>query len=73
MEFTVIVEPEIIDVLGIDNVNAFLQDAAARLKLKAAAQKALADLDYFDELVNDPQWQSARQQAWEQQKHHSNR
>ncbi len=69
MEFTVTIEPEIIDVLGADKVSAFLNDAATKLKLKAAAQETLADLTYFDELVNDPQWQTARQQAWEQEKH----
>lgn len=69
MEFTVTVESEVVDVLGADTVNLFLQDAATRLKLKAAAQEALADLDYFDQLINDPQWQVARQQAWEQDKH----
>ena len=68
MEFTVVVEPEIIDVLGVDKVNAFLQDAAVRLKLKAAAQEALADLPNFDSLVNDPEWHIARGQAWEQEK-----
>ncbi|GAB2566351.1 hypothetical protein [Spirosoma areae] len=70
MEFMVTVEPEVIDVLGADKVSAFLKDAATKLKLKAAAQETLADLDYFNELVNDPQWQTARQQAWEQEKHH---
>lgn len=69
MEFTVTIEPEVIDILGADKVNAFLQDAADRLKLKAAAREALADLDYFDQLVNDPVWQSARRQAWEENKH----
>ena len=68
MEFTLTIEPEVINVLGADKVSAFLQDAAAKLKLKAAAQEALADLDYFNELVNDPEWQTARQQAWEQEK-----
>lgn len=69
MEFTVTIESEVVNVLGADKVDAFLRDAATRLKLKAAAQEALADLDYFDELVNDPAWQAARQQAWEQEKH----
>lgn len=69
MEFTVTIEPEVIEVLGTDKVTAFLQDAVTRLKLKAAAQEALADLDYFDELVNDPAWRMARQQAWDQEKH----
>ncbi len=63
------VEAEIISVLGADKVSAFLTDAAIKLKRKAAAQETLADLDYFDELVNDPQWQTARQQAWDQEKH----
>lgn len=69
MEFMITVEPEVVDVLGVDKVSAFLKDAATKLKLKAASQEALADLNYFDELVNDPQWQTARQQAWEQEKH----
>jgi hypothetical protein len=68
MEFMVTVDYEVIDVLGADKVNAFLQDAATRLKLKAAAQEALADLTYFDELVNDLAWQTAREQAWAQEK-----
>jgi len=68
MEFTVTVDAKVIDVLGADKVNAFLQDAATKLKLKAAAQEALADLTYFDELVNDPAWQIAREQAWAQEK-----
>ena len=69
MEFTITIEPAVIEVLGADKVGAFLQDAATRLKLKAAAQEALADLDYFDELVNDPKWQTARKEAWDQEKH----
>jgi hypothetical protein len=69
MEFMITVEPEVIDVLGAEKVSAFLQDAATKLKLKAAAQEALADLTHFDELVNDSQWQTARQQAWDQEKH----
>ena len=68
MEFIVTVDSKIIDVLGVDKVNAFLQDAATNLKLKVAAQEALADLTYFDELVNDPVWQTAREQAWAQEK-----
>ncbi|RZM14981.1 MAG: hypothetical protein EOO88_43860 [Pedobacter sp.] len=69
MEFTVTIDPEVIDILGADKVNAFLQDAATSLRIKAAAQESLADIDYFDELVNDPKWQQARQQAWDQDKH----
>jgi hypothetical protein len=68
MEFTITIELEVIDILGPDQVNAFLQDAAVRLRLKAAAQDALSEIDYFDDLVNDPDWQLARQQAWEQDK-----
>ncbi|SOD78114.1 hypothetical protein [Spirosoma fluviale] len=67
MEFTVTVDPEVIDVLGADQVSAFLNDAATKLKLKVAAQEALADIDYFDELVNESEWKKARQQVWEQQ------
>ncbi|ADB36385.1 hypothetical protein [Spirosoma linguale] len=70
MEFTVTVDPEVIDVLGADQVSAFLNDAATKLKLKVAAKEALADINYFDELVNDPTWEKARQQAWEQEQHH---
>ena len=69
MEFTLTIEPEVVDTLGADKVNAFLQDAVARLNVKAAAQEALAYLPLFDELSNDPDWQMARQQAWDQEKH----
>ena len=70
MEFTITIEPDVIDALGVDQVSAFLKDAASKLKLKAAAQESLGDLTYFDELVNDPAWKTAREQAWEQEKHH---
>lgn len=69
MEFTVTIEPEVVDVLGADKVGAFLQNAATQLRLKAAAQEALTDLADFDTLVNDPEWQTARQQAWSKEKH----
>lgn len=69
MEFAITVEPAVVDVLGADKVGAFLRDAATRLKLKAAAQETLSDLDYFDELVNDPKWQTARDQALDQEKY----
>jgi hypothetical protein len=69
MEFTVTIEPEVIDILGTDKVSAFLRDAADRLKLKAAAQEALTDANYFDQLINDPEWQVARRQAWEENKY----
>ena len=54
------IEPEVIEVLGADRVTTYLNDVAARLRLKAAAREALADLDYFDGLVNDPQWKTTR-------------
>ncbi len=68
MEFTVTIEPEVIDALGAEEVSAFLKDAATRLRLKVAAKEALADLDYFDDLTNDFGWEVAREQAWEQEK-----
>ncbi len=69
MEISVEVDDDLVRTIGIETVKSRLSSFASRLELSIAAQEALNELTTID-LTNDPQWQTSRSLAWEQEKHH---
>jgi len=59
---------EIVQQVGYEEVERYLQEFAQQLILKIAAQEARKDLETID-LENDTEWQLARNLAWEEEKH----
>ncbi|AQG82181.1 hypothetical protein [Spirosoma montaniterrae] len=68
MQVTIEVEDSVVETLGYDLVKNLLSDSAAHLEMKIAAMAILQELSDEDPM-HDPAWQTARQQAWEQEKH----
>lgn len=68
MQITIEVEDSLIEILGYERVKDLLSDSAAHLEMKIAAQEILNELAETDPM-DDPAWATARQQAWEQEKH----
>ena len=68
MQITIEVEDSLIETLGYERVKDLLSDSAAHLEMKIAAQEILNELAEAD-LMDDPAWTIAREQAWEQEKH----
>lgn len=68
IEFKVEIEENVVQQVGYQEVERYLQEFAQQLILKIAAQEVLDDLKNVD-LENDPQWQMARNLAWEKEKH----
>ncbi|MFD2570895.1 hypothetical protein ACFSUS_09645 [Spirosoma soli] len=68
MQVTIEVEDSLIEALGYERVKDLLSDSAAHLEMKVAAQEILKEFSEEDPM-HDPAWQTARQQAWEQEKH----
>ncbi len=68
MQITVEVEDHVIESLGYERVKDLLSDSAAHLEMKVAALEILNELSENDP-VQDPAWKTAREQAWEQEKH----
>lgn len=68
MQITIDVEDSLIETLGYERVKSLLSDTAAHLELKIAAQEILKELAE-DDPMSDPAWTTAREQAWEQEKH----
>ncbi|GAB2601822.1 hypothetical protein [Spirosoma areae] len=68
MQITVEVEDSVIESLGYERVKDLLSDSAAHLEMKVAALEILKELAENDP-VHDPAWRTAREQAWEQEKH----
>ncbi len=66
-QLTIAVEESLLESLGKIEVERSLHEWLTRLQLKTAAKEALEDLATFD-LTNDPQWQTARELAWQQEK-----
>lgn len=66
--FKVEIEESIVQQVGYEEVERYLQEFAQRLILKIAAQEARKDLETID-LENDTEWQLARNLAWEEEKH----
>ena len=68
MQVIIEVEDRLIESLGYDRVRDLLSDSAAHLEMKIAAQEILREFSE-DDPINYPAWLTARQQAWEQEKH----
>lgn len=68
MQITIEVEDTLIETLGYERVRELLNDSAAHLEMKIAVQGILDELAEADPM-NDPAWATAREQAWEQEKH----
>jgi hypothetical protein len=66
-EFKIQLEDSFVQQFGYAEVDNYLKELVRKLYLKMAAQEILQDLEEID-LENDPQWQSARKSAWEQEK-----
>lgn len=68
IEFKIEIEENIVQQVGYQEVERYLQEFAQQLILKIAAQEVLDDLKNVD-LENDPQWQMARNLAWQEEQH----
>ena len=66
-EFKIQLEDSLVQRFGYAEVDNYLKELVKKLHLKMAAQEILKDLEEID-LENDPQWQVARNEAWEQEK-----
>lgn len=68
VDLVIKVDEDTIKMLGRKALQQQFQEYVNMLLTKAAAQEALSDLALFDELANDPEWQRAREAAWEEEK-----
>jgi hypothetical protein len=68
VEFKIQLEDSIVQTFGHQQVEAYLQDFVKKMLLKTAAQEILEDLKTID-IQNDKEWQTARNLAWQQEKH----
>lgn|GEM_PF-495430 len=66
--FKVEIEESIVQQVGYNEVERYLQEFAQQLVLKIAAQEALKDLETID-LENNSEWKAARRLAWDEEKH----
>jgi hypothetical protein len=66
-EFKIQLEDSLVQRFGYAEVDSYLKELAKKLYLKISAQDISQDIDDLD-LENDPQWQAARNSAWEQEK-----
>ncbi len=66
--FKIEIEESLVQQVGYEEVERYLQEFAQQLILKIAAQEARKDLETID-LENDTEWQLARNLAWEEEKH----
>jgi hypothetical protein len=62
-EFKIKVEDELVAALGKEKIEKYISFMIEQLKVKAAAQDVLESLSGTD-LVNDPAWKQARNEAW---------
>lgn len=67
VEFKIQLEESIVQAFGHKQVEIYLQAFVKKMLLKAAAQDVLEELETID-LQNDPEWQTARHLAWQQEK-----
>ena len=69
VQFKVELEEAVVQTFGYAEVEKYLKELVTNLYLKIAAKEILKDLQSLD-LTNDPEWQAARNLAWQQEKHH---
>lgn len=67
-EFRIELEDSLVQTFGREAIENRLQEFINKAVLKLSAQDILADLETID-LKNDKEWQTARNLAWEQEKH----
>ncbi len=67
IEFKVQIEDKLVQAIGYNNVESYLQDFIERLQMKLAAKEMLDDLKDIN-LENDERWKLAREAAWKDQK-----
>jgi hypothetical protein len=68
VEFKIQLEESLVQQFGYQEIEYYLQDFVKKMLLKAAAQDTLEDLKKID-LEKDEEWQTARNLAWQQEKH----
>lgn len=66
-QLTITIEESLLNALGKTEIERSLQEWLTKLQLRTAAKEILEDISEFD-LTNDPQWQVARELAWQQEK-----
>jgi hypothetical protein len=65
-EFKVQLEDKLVQTIGYNTIEKYLNDYINQIILKISAQDALSDLKSFN-LDNDGKWKIAREQAWKEQ------
>jgi hypothetical protein len=65
-EFKVKLEDKIVQTIGYNTIEKYLNDYIHQIILKISAQESLHDLKTID-LENDSKWKIAREQAWKEQ------
>lgn len=68
VEIKIQLKEDIVRQFGYDKIEAHLHESVEKMLLKAAAKDILEDIDYAD-LENDAKWQTARESAWQQERH----
>ncbi len=61
------VPEEIVETIGIQEFEKLLKEMVNRVAIKIVARDLLKDANEID-LSKDPEWQKAREAAWEQEK-----
>ena len=68
VEFKIQLEESFVKTFGQKEIEKYLKEFTKTLILKSAAKDILEDLETTD-LQNDKEWQTARNLAWQQEKH----
>lgn len=68
VEFKIQLDESVVQTFGHKQVENYLQDFVKKMLLKTAAKDVIEDLSTID-LQNDKEWQTARDLAWQQEKH----
>ncbi len=68
VEFKIQLEESFVKTFGQEEIEKYLKEFTKTLILKSAAKDILEDLKSID-LQNDKEWQTARNLAWQQEKH----
>ena len=67
-QITLKLEDSLIEGISKDQIEQLVKGWLSQYKRKQALKEAIEELSTID-LTNDPQWQVARNQAWESYKH----
>ncbi|TAE38361.1 MAG: hypothetical protein EAZ70_05570 [Runella slithyformis] len=66
-QLTIDIEQQLLDTMSQTELEQSIKEWLQRLHLRAAAKEIITDLSKTD-LTNDPQWQAAREIAWQQER-----